>query len=136
VQECRVQFYDIGVALGELVGRSVTADHDVSRHRNTPSRLSSHSQSFATISADRVARLHQLLLVQRFRQHASLAQVFIPSRARGLDAPDVQNATRIAAPSSKRHAIALEAESGRFVQMVCGSKKFADEDWRISRARG
>ena len=52
---------------------------------------------------------------------------FLFARARPTY-PDAQNAISIAAPSLKLHAIALEAESGRFQQMVWGLKKSADED--------
>ena len=43
---------------------------------------------------------------------------FLSPRAREATYPDAQNAISIAAPGLKLHAIALEAESDRFQQMV------------------
>jgi hypothetical protein len=63
-----------------------------------------------------------------------LRGVFIPTRARGLDTPDVQSAIRIAAPGPKRHAIALDAVSSRFVQTVW-VREIRRRGWRIEVRR-
>jgi len=78
-----------------------------------------------------LGRGSRLDAVSQLEDHPRESVGFYPLAPARPRYPDAQNAISIAAPGLKLHAIAVEAESGRFIQMAlvqvaCGSKKFAD----------